>query len=70
MQDSDQNPTKRGDPPVPEPEAVCESPIGTSGINERSGRTEADGVELETLEALDGGRRMTRQLTAIQVADG
>ena len=55
MQDSYQHPTKREDAPVPEPEAVREPPIGTSGIMEE-GRTEADGVEHGTVEARDETR--------------
>lgn len=55
MQDSYQNPTTRSDAPVPEPEAVRASPIGTSGIREGD-RTESDGVERETLEARDATR--------------
>ena len=54
MQDSYQNPTKRSDAPVPEPEAVRESPIGTLGMEED--RTEGDGVEHETLEVRDETR--------------
>ena len=55
MQDSHQHPTKRSAPPVPEPEAVRRSPIGTSSIREE-GRAEGDGVERETLEARDETR--------------
>ena len=50
MQENDQNPMKRRDAPVPEPERVRELLIGTSGIREE-GRSEGGGMEHETRKA-------------------
>ena len=55
MPDSNQNPTKREDAPVPEPESVLRSPIKTSGLRAKGG-TEGDGVAHETVEVRDETR--------------